>query len=42
MNGNTKVVVKGNRGGAQRTEAGVVMPDKDAPGRFEENTIGKA
>jgi len=51
MNDSTKVVVKGNRGGAQKvsfangsrwSNAGVVMPDTDQPGRFQENTIGKA
>jgi hypothetical protein len=47
-----RVIAEGNDGGAQKTNhsavanhigdnAGVVMPDKDTPGRFVENLQGK-
>ena len=51
MNDRTLVVVRGNEGGAEKvahaagsrhSNAGVVMPDPDQPGKFQENTIGKA
>jgi len=49
--GKTRVVVRGNLGGAERVahvsgtlhkNAGVVMSISDKPGRFTEETIGKA
>jgi len=51
MNDKTLVVVRGNEGGAEKVQhaagsrhsnAGVVMPDSSQPGKFQENTIGKA
>jgi hypothetical protein len=50
MNDETRVVIKGNYGGAERVahttgelhkNAGVVMPADDKPGKFTEETIGK-
>lgn len=51
MNQDTKVVVRGNLGGTERvaaasgslhSNAGVVMPASDKPGKFTEETIGRA
>ena len=38
----TRVVPKGNGGGAERISGGVVMPASDKFGAFTENTTGKA
>jgi hypothetical protein len=42
MNSTTRVVPKGNGGGAERDVAGVVMSTSDKFSRFTENTQGKA
>jgi len=37
----TRVVIKGNNGGAERDIGGVVVPTSDKVGSFTEETIGK-
>jgi len=39
--GKTRVIIKGNYGGAERDVGGVVVPDSDKVGCFCEETIGK-
>ena len=41
VDGKTRVVPKGNGGGAERDVGGVVVPASDKVGRFTEATIGK-
>jgi hypothetical protein len=41
MNGKTRVVIRGNNGGAERDVGGVVVPADDKVGCFCEATIGK-
>ena len=42
MNEKTRVIIKGNNGGAERDVGGVVVPMSDRVGCFCEQTIGKA